>query len=97
MLLFVDNLSAAKKHQLHISNVYAKKRGIGKKFILAIHAVMLDENVDLVAGDFNGAAWRCDNRNKNQYHRRSLCRLRVADASRRHTVVGTRIDPGQVG
>ena len=24
---------------------------------------MLDENVDLVAGDFNGAAWRCDNRN----------------------------------
>ena len=24
---------------------------------------MLDENVDLVAGDFNGAAWRCGNRN----------------------------------
>ena len=26
---------------------------------------MLDEKVDLVAGDFNGAAWRCDNRNNS--------------------------------
>ena len=25
----------------------------------------LDEKVDLVAGDFNGAAWRCDNKNNN--------------------------------
>ena len=24
---------------------------------------MLDEKVDLVAGEFNGAAWRCDTRN----------------------------------
>ena len=39
------------------------KRGIGKKFILTVRAVMLDEHVDLVAGDFNGAAWRCSNRN----------------------------------
>ena len=35
---------------------------ISKKLILT-RAVMLDEKVDLVAGDFNGAAWRCDNRN----------------------------------
>ena len=48
---------------LPISNVYAKKRGIGKKLILTIRAVMLKENVDLVAGDFNGGAWRRDNRN----------------------------------
>ena len=48
---------------LHISNIYAKKRGIGKKLILTILAVMLDEKVDLVAGDFNGAKWRRDNRN----------------------------------
>ena len=48
---------------LHISNSYAKKRGIGKKLILTIRAVMLDEKVDLVAGDFNGAAWRRDNSN----------------------------------
>ena len=39
---------------LHISNIYAKKRGIGKKLILTIRAVMLGEKVDLVAGDFNG-------------------------------------------
>ena len=35
----------------------------GKKLIFTIRAVMQDEKVDLVAGDFNGAAWRCDNRN----------------------------------
>ena len=48
---------------LHISNSYAKKRGIGKKLILTIRAVTLDEKVDLVAGDFAGAAWRRDNSN----------------------------------
>ena len=45
--LFVDHLSAAKKTftvlSLHISNIYAKKRGIGKKLILTIRAVMHDE------------------------------------------------------
>ena len=48
---------------LHISNNYAKKRGIGKKLIRTIHAVMLGEKVDLVASDFNGAAWRRDSNN----------------------------------
>ena len=43
---------------LHMSNVNAKKRGIGKKLLLTIRAVMLEEHVDSVAGDFNGAAWR---------------------------------------
>ena len=42
----------------HINNNYAKKRGIGKKLLLTIRPVMLDEQVDLAAGDFNGAAWR---------------------------------------
>ena len=46
MPLFVDNLQAAKKTvtvlSLHISNMYAQKRGIGKKLILTIRAVMLD-------------------------------------------------------
>ena len=46
---------------LHISNIYAKKCGIGKKLILTIRAVMLGEHVNLVAGDFNGSAWRCSN------------------------------------
>ena len=44
----------------HGSNVCAERRGIGKKIILAIRAAMHEENVDLVAGDFNGAAWRPD-------------------------------------
>ena len=48
---------------LHMSNIYAKKRGIGKKLNLTIRAVMLGDHVDLVAGDFNGAAWRCSSRN----------------------------------
>ena len=46
-------------HQVH----YAKERGIGKKLILTIRAVMLDEKVDLVAGDFSSPAWRSSNRN----------------------------------
>ena len=33
---------------LHISNIHAKKRGIRKKLVLTIRAVMLDEKVDLV-------------------------------------------------
>ena len=37
---------------------YAKKRSFGKKLLLTVRAVMLEEHVDVVAGDFNGAAWR---------------------------------------
>ena len=47
---------------LHINNNNATKRGIGKKLLLTIRAVMLDELVDLVAGDFR-AAWRRDKNN----------------------------------
>ena len=43
---------------LHINNNYAKKRGIGKKLLLTIRAIMQDEHVQLVARDFNLAAWR---------------------------------------
>ena len=42
---------------LHINDNYGKKRGIGKKLLLSIRAVMLDEQKDLVAGDFKEAAW----------------------------------------
>ena len=59
MLPFDDNRSAAQKTftimSLNINNNDAKKRGIGKKLILTIRAVMLEEHVDLVAGVFNGA------------------------------------------
>ena len=42
---------------LHINNHYAKKRGIAKHLLLAVHTVMHQEQVDMVAGDFNGDAW----------------------------------------
>ena len=41
---------------LHINNHFAQNRCIGKKFLLTVRAVMLQEHVDMVAGDFNGAA-----------------------------------------
>ena len=48
---------------LHITKIYAKKRCIAKKLILTIRGIMLGQHIDLVAGDFNGTAWRYSNRN----------------------------------
>ena len=47
---------------LHINYIYAKKKGIAKKLILTLRAIMISQEVDLVAGDFNGTAWRCRSR-----------------------------------
>ena len=47
---------------LRISNIYDKKKGIAKKLILTLHAIMISQEVVLVAGDFNGTAWRCRSR-----------------------------------
>ena len=47
---------------LHNSNIYAIKKGIAKKLILTLRAIMISQEVDLVAGDFNGTAWRCRSR-----------------------------------
>ena len=47
---------------LHMSNIYARKRCVAKKLILTIRAIMIGQQIDLVAGDFNGTAWRCSNR-----------------------------------
>ena len=44
---------------LHISNIYAKKKGIAKKLIQTLRAIMISQEVDLVAGDFNGTARTC--------------------------------------
>ena len=41
---------------LHINNNYAKKRGIGKKVILTIRAVMLDEKVPVTSTGLRGDA-----------------------------------------
>ena len=43
---------------LHINNQDAKKRGIAKNLLPAVRTVLHEEQVDRVAGDFNGAAWR---------------------------------------
>ena len=47
---------------LHISNIYGKKKGIAKKLILTLRAIMISQEVDLDAGDFSGTVWRCRNR-----------------------------------
>ena len=43
---------------LPTSNIYAKKRGIANKLILTTCAVMIGQQIDVVAGDFNGTAYR---------------------------------------
>ena len=43
---------------LHLNNSYAKKRGTAKNVPVAVRTAMQQERVDMVAGDFNGAAWR---------------------------------------
>ena len=40
-----------------ISNICAKKKGTAK-LILTLRAILISQEVDLVAGDFNGTAWR---------------------------------------
>ena len=47
---------------LHISKIHVKKKGIAKKLILTLRTMMISQEVDLVAGDFNGTAWRCRSR-----------------------------------
>ena len=47
---------------LHVNNVFAQEKGIAKKIIQTVRALMISQNIDLVAGDFNGAAWRCRSR-----------------------------------
>ena len=47
---------------LHLSNIYAKKKGIAKKLIFTLRAIMISQEVDMVAGDFNGTGWRCRSR-----------------------------------
>ena len=47
---------------LHINNVYAKKRGVAKRIIQAVRSLMISQDINLVAGDFSGGAWRCRSR-----------------------------------
>ena len=77
----------------HIYNQFAKKRVIGKK-LLTIRAVMQEVHVDLVAGDFNGAAWRrpCDNIIDGAF-----CQYGSADGTWPHTIVAPRCSARRMG
>ena len=41
---------------LHICNIFGKKKGIAKKIIQTLRATLITQDVELVAGDFNGIA-----------------------------------------
>ena len=58
---------------------------------------MLDEKVDLVAGDFNGAAWRCDNRNNISTIEEAFADCALPTPPCPTPVVGTWIDSEQLG
>ena len=51
---------------LHINNHFAKKRGIRKNILRTVRSVMLQKQVEMVAGDFNGAAWRRQSGNEHR-------------------------------
>ncbi len=81
---------------LNISNINAKKKGIAKKLILTLRAIMISQEVDLVAGDFNGTAWRCRSRDNLSTIDEAFtdCALPTPPG---HTIVGTWIHSGQLG
>ena len=54
---------------LHINNHYAERRAIEKHVLFAVRVVLCQEQVDMVAGDFNGAAWRKKNGHDQQRDR----------------------------
>ena len=59
---FVDHRLAARSSLQccpYISATFTpQKKGISKKLILTLRAIMISQEVDLVEGDFNGTAWR---------------------------------------
>ena len=86
MLFFADDPSGARKHSqfcpCKLPIFTSKKRCIARKLIFTIRAVLLCEHVDLVAGHFDGTAWRCSNRNNistmEEALRTALCQRRRA-------------------
>ena len=44
------------------SAIFMPRQGIAKKIIQTIRALMISQNIDSVAGDFNDTAWRCRSR-----------------------------------
>ena len=63
-----DNKPFFTMMSVHINTHYAKKRGIAKNVLFAVRTVMCQEQVDMVAGDFNGATWRKKSGDNQQRH-----------------------------
>ena len=74
---------------LHISNIHAKKKGIAKKLILTLRAIMISQEVDLVAGDFNGTAWRSRSRDNLSTIDEAFAGCALPTPPGPHTTVGT--------
>ena len=53
-----NDTSCFTKMFLHCQNAVAKKRSVALNILLAVRSAMLHEDVDKVAGDFNGTSWR---------------------------------------
>ena len=63
---FVDLLSAARKHVQfcpYLLAISTPNNGYCEKAHPHNPRLMIGQHIDLVAGDFNGTAWRCSNRN----------------------------------
>ena len=82
---------------LHINNIYAKERGIAKKIIQAVRALVISHNFDLVAGDFNGAAWRCRSRDNLSSIEEAFADCALPPPPGPPHLCGTWIHPGQLG
>ena len=53
-----DGKSSFTMTSLHFDNVVAKRRSIAHELLLTVCIEMIEEAVDLVAGDFSGTSWR---------------------------------------
>ena len=82
---------------LHISNIYAKTKGIAKKIIQTSRAIMISQDIDLVAGDVNGTAWRCRSRDNISTIDEVFSDCALPKAPGPTPLWGTRIHPERLG
>ena len=57
----------------------------------------ISQNIDLVAGDFNGAAWRCRSRDNISSFDEAFADSALPTPPGPHTIVGTRFYSEQLG
>ena len=74
-----------------------RKKNMAKKVIQTIRAIMISQDIDKVAGDFNGNAWRCRSRDNLSTIDEMFSDCALPTPPSPHTIVGTRIHPRQLG